>query len=225
MVNADQTGELLGMEVRPNLALVLLPGMDGTGRLFARFLRALPQAYLPIVVSYPPDSVIGSDALVEHVHRFLPVNKPFALIAESFSGPIAMRVATRVCADLRALVLVSSFIRSPAGPMGSALSVIATLLFALPLPDWVIRRWFVGQEASADLVREVGDAVRSVRPAVLAARLRLLVSQDVSDEVARCQVPLLYIRGTQDRLITQKSEAALSDEAVLCAPDVEQGHL
>ena len=120
-----------------------------------------------------------------------------------------MRVATRACADLRALVLVSSFIRSPAGPMGSALSVIATLLFALPLPDWVIRRWFVGQEASADLVREVGDAVRSVRPAVLAARLRLLVSPDVSAEVARCQVPLLYIRGTQDRLITQKSEAAL----------------
>ncbi len=65
MVNADQTGELLGMEVRPNLALVLLPGMDGTGRLFARFLRALPEAYLPIVVSYPPDSVIGSHALVE----------------------------------------------------------------------------------------------------------------------------------------------------------------
>ncbi len=93
--------------------------------------------------------------------------------------------------------------------MGSALSVIAPLLFALPLPNWVIRRWLVGQDASADLVREIGDSVRSVRPAVLAARLRQLLSENVSEEAARCRVPLLYIGGTRDRLITRKSEAAL----------------
>ncbi len=197
------------MELQPDVALVLLPGMDGTGRLFGRFLRALPPAYSPIVVSYPTDSFITNDALVEHVQRLLPLNRPFALIAESFSGSTALRVATRARADLRAVVLVSSFIRNPAGPMGSALSVIARLLFALPLPDWVIRRWFVGQEASADLVREVRDSVRSVRPAVLAGRLRQLLSENVSDEAARCRVPLLYIGGTRDRLITRKSEAAL----------------
>ncbi len=197
------------MELQPDVALVLLPGMDGTGRLFGRFLRALPPAYSPIVVGYPADKVITNDALVEHVQRFLPVDKPFALIAESFSGPIALRVATRAHPDLRALVLVSSFIRSPAGPMGSALSVIAPLLFALPLPNWVIRRWLVGQDASADLVREIGDSVRSVRPAVLAARLRQLLSENVSEEAARCRVPLLYIGGTRDRLISRKSEAAL----------------
>jgi hypothetical protein len=37
MVNADETRELLEMELRPDLVLVLLPGMDGTGRLFDRF--------------------------------------------------------------------------------------------------------------------------------------------------------------------------------------------
>ncbi len=84
------------MELQPDVALVLLPGMDGTGRLFGRFLRALPPAYSPIVVGYPADKVITNDALVEHVQRFLPVDKPFALIAESFSGPIALRVATRL---------------------------------------------------------------------------------------------------------------------------------
>src|SRR6266849_3187287 len=95
-VKDDETREALGMELQPDVALVLLPGMDGTGRLFGRFLRALPPAYSPIVVGYPADKVITNDALVEHVQRFLPVDKPFALIAESFSGPIALRVATRL---------------------------------------------------------------------------------------------------------------------------------
>jgi pimeloyl-ACP methyl ester carboxylesterase len=197
------------MELQPEIALVLLPGMDGSGRLFGGLLRALPGAYSTIVVGYPNETVITKDALVEYVERFLPVDEPFVLIAESFSGPIALRVAARARTDLRGVVLVSSFIRSPVRSMGSTLSVVAPLLFTLPLPNWVIRRWLAGQEASADLVREVRDSIRSVRPGVLSARLRQLLSEDVSDEAARCRVPLLYIGGTRDRLVTRRSEDAL----------------
>jgi len=35
--------------------VILLPGMDGTGALFRRFLTAAPPQYAPEVVSLPPE--------------------------------------------------------------------------------------------------------------------------------------------------------------------------
>ena len=38
--------------------LVLLPGMEGTGSLFAPFLKELPDWVQPVVVSYPTDQAL-----------------------------------------------------------------------------------------------------------------------------------------------------------------------
>lgn len=40
--------------------LLMLPGMDGTGRLFAPLLPHLPAAIDPRVLSYPPDLPLAS---------------------------------------------------------------------------------------------------------------------------------------------------------------------
>src|SRR5262245_52178733 len=94
-------------------ALVLLPGLDGTGALLAGFRRTLGPGIRTIVVSYPPDPDIGYVALEGVVRALLPQDQPFVLLAESFSGPIGISIAASRPVSLRGLILVSSFARNP----------------------------------------------------------------------------------------------------------------
>ena len=84
--------------------------MDGTGRLFDRLRAALPQRFDVQVISYPTNELLGYDALAE---RITIPSEPFAIVAESFSGPIGITLAARNLTHLRALVLVASFAQSP----------------------------------------------------------------------------------------------------------------
>lgn len=93
--------------------IVILPGMHGTGELFAEFIAALPRAVESIVVSYPPDRPLNYAELEKLVRASLPVERPYVLLGESFSGPIAVSIAASKPAGLRGLMLVGSFVRNP----------------------------------------------------------------------------------------------------------------
>jgi len=51
--------------------------------------------------------------------------------------------------------------------------------------------------------------VASVPPAVLAARVSSVSSVDVVDALARCSAPIVYLRGTRDRLVPEASVDAV----------------
>jgi hypothetical protein len=59
------------------ISLVLLPGMDGTGDLFAQFISALGEEYEITVVSYPPDQPLDYSALERIIYSRLPHDRPF----------------------------------------------------------------------------------------------------------------------------------------------------
>lgn len=75
--------------------LVLLPGLDGTGKLFAEFVRALNPTVECVVVAYPKDQPMGYEELEGLVVSALPKDRAFVLLGESFSGPLAIRIAAR----------------------------------------------------------------------------------------------------------------------------------
>lgn len=85
--------------------LVLLPGLDGTGLLFQPLIEMLPSNIKPIVVSYPPDKLLGYNELLPIVLKCLPTDKSFIVLGESFSGPLALRVASTRPDNLEGLVL------------------------------------------------------------------------------------------------------------------------
>ena len=93
--------------------LVLLPGMDGTGALFAPLLHELSPAIRPLVVTYPPNERLGYAELAERVETQLPAADDYVLLGESFSGPVATLLAGRHPPGLRGLILACSFVRSP----------------------------------------------------------------------------------------------------------------
>ncbi len=74
---------------------VLLPGFDGGGRLLAPRLAEAPLPFDPRLVALPSDTARDYDELVTWVMARLPTDRPFSLLAESFSGPIAIRIASR----------------------------------------------------------------------------------------------------------------------------------
>jgi len=200
------------------LATILLPGLDGTGDLFAPLLEVFPETLEPFVISYPPDQLLGYRELEEFVAAKLPADRDFAIVAESFSGPLAARLAGKCPAGLRGLVLVASFVANPSWGMLRYLQfLVRSPLFRFSLPGFAIRCRLVGPDAPDQLVAEVAAAIRTVRPVVMARRVREVLRVDASESFAAVRVPILYLLGEQDRQVG----ARVADELGEARPDME----
>ncbi len=96
----------------PSLHLVLLPGLDGTGELFAPLLAALLRQLPVTVLRYPDDPHLDIEQLADGVVAQLP-DAPLTLLAESFSGLVAAELLRRGEPRLRGLILTASFMQPP----------------------------------------------------------------------------------------------------------------
>jgi pimeloyl-ACP methyl ester carboxylesterase len=85
-------------------SLILLPGLDGTGDLFRPLLDVLPPGIDFLVVAYPADRPLTCDELLPILAEQIPPDRPLVLVAESFSGPLALRFAAAHPDRVRAVV-------------------------------------------------------------------------------------------------------------------------
>lgn len=182
--------------------LVLLPGLDGTGRLFSAFLEIQPDRFTTEVTAYPPDET-SYENLESHLRSNLPKSQPFWLVAESFSGPLAVRVGAEAPRGLLGIILVCAFVRSPRPLWLRALPW--SLLCRLPSPALALRCTTVGFQVPHEFVREVQAVRRSAGPSVVAGRLASVSAVDESESLTRCTVPVLCLQARQDRLVLRKS--------------------
>ena len=183
--------------------IVLLPGMDGTGNLFADFTEALASDNEALVLRYPLDVRQSYEQLSQLVQYHLPSSTPFVLVAESFSAPLAMQLAAEDKANLKGLVICSGFANSPVrGWLRSLCLCLPSICFWIEPPTSAIRCLLVGREASDSMVAAVRSAIRSVKPTVLAHRLRLTLTCDSRSALSGIKVPMLFIQPTEDRLVS-----------------------
>jgi pimeloyl-ACP methyl ester carboxylesterase len=199
------------------LPVLLLPGLDGTGRLFARFLAAANGALDLRVVSYPTHRALGYEALMGFVRGQLPRQGRWALLAESFSGPLALRLAAEPPPGLAAVVLAASFHRRPARRWLAAFRPAAPLFFNAPLPAPAVRALLAGLDAPGELVTEVRAAVAAVPGRVMVARAEEALEADASPALATSRLPLLVLAGRNDRLLRR----AIPEEILALRPDAE----
>lgn len=179
--------------------MVLLPGMDGTGLLFAPFLRELGKGITPIVVTYPTDRFLDYSALDAHVRKRLPAEKPFFLLGESFSGPVAISIAANAPRNLAGLILCASFAKSPR-PLMARLKPLITMLPGLNSPTLAACA-LLGASSTTDLRQQLAAALTMVSPQVLRARLRAILEVNVTHALNKVRVPILYLRATCDKLV------------------------
>jgi pimeloyl-ACP methyl ester carboxylesterase len=188
------------------LTLLLLPGMDGTGELFADFVKLLPNWIEPRVVNYPRDQKLPYDQLLPILKSALPPANPYVILAESFSTPLAVKFAAEHTKGLRALVLCAGFVLPPRRDLlARFIQVLSPAIFSFKLPKSVCRHFLVGETASITVVNEVCAAVSRVSGSVLAHRLRSVLSCNSERELRSVSVRLLYISGRYDRLVRNSS--------------------
>ena len=182
------------------MRLVILPGMDGGGALLAPFVAALPPWIEAEVFEYPHELPLGYEALEARVRaRLASSREPVALVAESFSGPIAIRIAADPPAHLAAVVLVATFAALPFP--AAARFAVTPLLFARPPPRAVLRRTLLSPASSDALVEGLRAAIERTAPAVMAHRIRAALEIDVRAELARVLLPVLVLEGRKDHLL------------------------
>jgi pimeloyl-ACP methyl ester carboxylesterase len=93
--------------------LIVLPGLDGTGSRLTAFLREMQRAVPTRIIGYPPGQPMGYAELESLVRQLLPQDERYVLLAESFSGPIAIRMAADPPPGLAGLILCGTFAKNP----------------------------------------------------------------------------------------------------------------
>lgn len=203
------------------MRLVLLPGLDGTGVLFRPLLAQLPAELIPIVISYSPTERLGYAALMEVIWNKLPTSEPFVVLGESFSGPLALRVASRQPSGLRGVILCGTFVRNPLGAEWTWLrhAVCGWMFYGMSRAAQV--KALLGGYATPELIRLQREALSPVSTGVLSHRVREVLSVDVREELQRCTVPILDIRGNHDEVVWQKNAREIRS----LRPDVRRVNL
>lgn len=189
--------------------LLLLPGMDGTGELFDPFLQALPADLAPRVVRYPAEPPLSYPQLESFVCSEIPEAEPFVLLAESFSGPIAVSIAATAPNRLAGLILCCTFVSNPhrwLSPFFGLGGVLPTSL----VPQVLISRLLLGRWQTKPLQRALRHSLLQVPLATLRARLRAIRSVNVSDQLRSVAVPILSLRATNDLLVPAQASDLLT---------------
>ena len=210
--------------------LVMVPGMDATGRLFYRQALLLARSYR--VATYATrDSARTMAELLDDLDAVLdvvaPGGGPVTVFGESFGGAIALSYAIDRPARVAELVLLNTFPHF--GPQQrlrlATLALRATPWNPMPLiRRWTARRLKASRTGHEDVCRFI-EVSADTTLVGYRNRLRMLRSFDVRDRLHEIRAPTLLIAAAEDRLVPSVEQARLMaariPDATLC---VLEGH-
>ncbi len=187
--------------------LVLLPGLDGSGELFAPLRTALGTDIDCRVLVLPTDGAQDQQVLASRLLSLLP-NEPFVLLAESFSVAIAVAIARLQPPALQQVILVAGFLESP-----------RPLLLRLPLVlfrlGWRLRRtlsplwWpFCAYRRDHPLRQAVLNVLDVLPFETVWARLQAI--KQLRSGLSPLAVPVTVIHAADDRLVPKSVSANMN---------------
>ena len=186
------------------MRLVLLPGLNGSSKLFAPLLAQLQEIPLQII-ELPGQGPQDYTSLANAVAEQLPIDNPFVLLGESFSGPLAYRLALQSPKGLKGLIFAASFLQSP--------HPLAVLASRLPTPKMLLshsrllRLLCIG-DAQPAVLQMLQTEIRDMPSALIKARLRSLA--ELSSPEQKVVIPALHLWPTYDRLVSNAAAASLA---------------
>ena len=195
-------------------ALVLVPGMDGTGQLFYRQTPSLSESFRTATYALRSNA-LTMDTLVDDLGRVIdavaPETRRAIVVGESFGGALAMSFALARPEQVSALVVLNSF------PYFAPQFRLRLARYGLALLPWgampLIRRATAFRLHSAHTHRE--EIRRFVELTATASRdgyinrLQLLMSYDIRDRLHELRPPVLFLAAEQDHLVPSIQQAEL----------------
>lgn len=205
--------QLLGVPISNKAPqLLLLPGFDGTGELFAPLQSALGETVETVVVRYKNEVVL--EDYIETVASLLAeTDGEVVLVAESFSGPIALSLLARYPERMKTAVLCATFAVSPfrLGVRGASL-LPAVALGMDRMEDIVLRALCLDREPDLKILSDALSAIRSVPASTIKSRLGVLANLDMRHMLSQVEVPVLYLQAMADRLVSARLSNQLTRE-------------
>lgn len=180
------------------MTLVLLPGLDGSGKLFANFIAALGDGRQVLVIDYDCGGPQDYESLFRQTLARLPQKGDFILIAESFSGPIAAMIGAANIHNLKMIIFVATFLEGFRPLMFWAARHAGTLR-RIRAPSFILKNIFFDAETPEDVLEAFRNIIKRLPAAVLEARLRAVESLKAGG--IRIEKPCVYIGARGDRLV------------------------
>ena len=192
--------------------VILLPGLDGTGELFADFVVEVGDRLSTAVVQYPRDRFFSYRELEDIVKSATSAVEPFVLVSESFSSPLAIQYAATKPPNLKGLVICAGFASNPLrGLLRIACPLLLPFLFSVSPPAFALRLLLVGVDAPTTLVENLQTVISSVKRTVLRSRLQAVLACDVKLALSKVDVPVLYVQAARDRLVNTAALAEIRE--------------
>ena len=197
------------------LKLLILPGLDGTGARLTPFIRELGPTEAR-VIPYPRDEPMGYAELESLVRAALPGAGRYVLLAESFSGPLAIRIAADPPEGLAGVILCGTFASNPFPWLGP-LRALAAWLPLRSLPRWLRAPLMWSSLDPRRATPQKERAMAGVAAAVLRGRLREVLQVDETSRLAAVRLPMLILAANRDRIVPRSATRRL----LQCMPGAE----
>lgn len=201
-----------------------LPGLHGSAELFAGVKSAVSSGVTVECIDLPCQGDQHYAILSAWLDEHLLAGRPRLLIAESFSGPIALRLAALRPDEVCGVVLAASFCDAPINP-GIALLPLRPLFMVKP-PLQALRHFLIGDDASNDEVTQLRSVIQKTPSGTLASRVRTVLELQEQDNPPLPDVPMLILQAQDDNLVPWDAQQRLE----ACYPEasvhwVESPHL
>jgi pimeloyl-ACP methyl ester carboxylesterase len=199
--------------------IVLVPGLDGTGRLFFCQVPRLARRFQVITVRLRDDARTMAELVVDlltTIQRIVPDGRPVTLLGESFGGALSLSFALVHPDRVARLVILNSFAHFDPQVR---LWLGHRLLSAMP---WgmmaTVRRLTAWRMHSVHTQREVLEQFHQLMQATTRAgylsRLHILRSYDVRARLHEIYVPTLFLAADHDHLVPSLRQAQLMTRLV-----------
>lgn len=199
--------------------MVLVPGMDGSGRLFYRQVPSLARKYGVTTYALREDAhrmetLIGD--LADLVRSVSPDGQRVVLVGESFGGAVSLSFALSHPDLVDALVVINSFPRFlPQVRLRLAMLGIRLIPWkAMNLVRWATAsRLHSGHTKRSD-IRRFLELTSDLSRRGYVNRLRILREYDVRERLHEITTPTLFLAADEDHLVPSVSQARWMAERV-----------
>jgi pimeloyl-[acyl-carrier protein] methyl ester esterase len=202
-----------------------MPGLDGSGRLLAPLVPLLEPHFELVFVTYP-DLDTFTD-YVDCAQNQLPATPGFSLLAESFSGPVAVALMAQQPDHFGPSVLAATFARSPLATLTRMANQIPEQMFSIgALSEFFLGPHEIGEEDPSETQPLPLNVTEQLDGNLLKHRISVLSRIDVSALLPGIEVPILYLRAMRDGVVSE-SDAQLIQEYLpnVHRVDIDAPHL
>lgn len=189
------------------MKIVVFPGLDGTGQLLHDFADALSADHRVEVLSYPVD--LTSYGEIAEWLASQPFDGEFAIVGESFSGPLAIDIAATKPDGLKAAVFVATFANAPR----HVPKLLIKLMKIAPVPPlalaWLSLPFVMGRAGTAELRSAYLRVLRGIPRQTILGRIEAVLTANTDGSLPKIAVPCAYMRANRDRLVPRSASDVL----------------